>query len=150
MLQLQPMSDLFASGVEHIRAHVLIAGRVQGVYYRASTRDQAIALGLCGWVRNLRDGRVEAVFEGPKDAVDQMIRWCHQGPPAAVSKRLRWTTEPYKVYRGLRLHGNSPRWLITVVESCDLAPAGPGHRDDRSHSAALARVAAASAAFWGG
>jgi acylphosphatase len=60
---------------DRTRAHVHVSGRVQGVYYRANTRDTARALGVDGWVRNLPDGRVEAVFEGPSDAVVEMIEW---------------------------------------------------------------------------
>jgi acylphosphatase len=66
-----------------IRVRVLVSGRVQGVGYRASTWDMAQLLKLNGWVRNLRDGRVEAVFEGTRSQVEEMLRWCHQGPPAA-------------------------------------------------------------------
>ncbi len=69
-----------------IRAHVFVSGMVQGVGYRFSTLDTANHLGISGWVRNLPDGRVEAVFEGKRDVVEQMIRWCHGGPPAAVVK----------------------------------------------------------------
>jgi acylphosphatase len=65
------------------RARVVIAGRVQGVFFRASCAEQARALGLSGWVRNDASGRVEAVFEGPEEAVASMIRWCHEGPPQA-------------------------------------------------------------------
>ena len=65
------------------RAHVFVSGKVQGVYYRANTRDTAEEHGVGGWVRNLRDGRVEAVFEGPEDAVESMVEWCHDGSPAA-------------------------------------------------------------------
>lgn len=65
------------------RAHVFISGKVQGVFFRAYTRDKALELGLKGWVRNLRDGRVEAVFEGEKDRVEEMLRWCHKGSPYA-------------------------------------------------------------------
>ena len=67
-----------------IAAHVFVSGRVQGVGYRASTWDMAQLLKLRGWVRNLKDGRVEAMFEGDRAQVTEMIRWCHQGPPAAV------------------------------------------------------------------
>ncbi len=67
-----------------IRVHVLISGQVQGVAYRFSTAEQAEKLGISGWVRNLRDRRVEAVFEGTAEQVEAIIRWCHQGPPAAV------------------------------------------------------------------
>ncbi|MFB6129500.1 MAG: acylphosphatase [Salinigranum sp.] len=66
-----------------VRAHVFVSGRVQGVFYRANTRDAAEERGLSGWVRNLEDGRVEAVFEGPADAVEGMVEWCHTGSPAA-------------------------------------------------------------------
>lgn len=61
------------------RAHVFVSGKVQGVYYRASTRDAAREKGVEGWVRNLDDGRVEAVFEGEEDAVEAMVEWCHKG-----------------------------------------------------------------------
>ena len=66
------------------RAHVWVAGRVQGVWFRQSCADEARAAGVTGWVRNLGDGRVEAVFEGPAAGVDRMISWCRQGPPRAV------------------------------------------------------------------
>jgi len=65
------------------RAHLFVSGRVQGVWYRASTRQEACALALVGWVRNLRDGRVEVVAEGSRDALDALLRWCHEGPPSA-------------------------------------------------------------------
>ncbi|OKH15334.1 acylphosphatase [Fischerella major NIES-592] len=71
---------------QSIRAHLFISGRVQGVGYRFATVDTASQLGLSGWVRNLPDGRVEAVFEGVQEVVEEMIRWCHQGPPAATVK----------------------------------------------------------------
>jgi acylphosphatase len=65
------------------RTHVLVSGKVQGVWFRESTRQEAERLGVGGWVRNLPDGRVEAVFTGPAAAVDAMVAWCHRGPPAA-------------------------------------------------------------------
>ncbi|MEQ9239093.1 acylphosphatase [Coleofasciculus sp. E2-BRE-01] len=71
---------------EQIRAHVFISGQVQGVGYRLSTVSEARRWGVNGWVRNLSDGRVEAVFEGDKSGVEEMINWCHQGPSAAVVK----------------------------------------------------------------
>lgn len=66
-----------------IRAHVFISGRVQGVFYRASTKNMAEQLGLKGWVRNTSDGRVEALFEGDETTVKDMISWCHKGPRSA-------------------------------------------------------------------
>jgi acylphosphatase len=65
------------------RAHVLISGRVQGVFFRSNTQSKAKELGLKGWVRNLPDGRVEAVFEGEEGKVREMIDWCHKGPSYA-------------------------------------------------------------------
>ncbi|MBD1913572.1 MULTISPECIES: acylphosphatase [unclassified Leptolyngbya] len=76
-----------------IRAHVFVQGRVQGVGYRAATWDTAILLKLKGWVRNLRDGRVEAVFEGTSEQIEEMIRWCHQGPPTARVTSVQVTYE---------------------------------------------------------
>lgn len=68
-----------------IRAHVFISGRVQGVSFRWYTQRMAQRLGLRGWVRNVRDGRVEAIFEGPEKIVQQAVAWCHHGePPARV------------------------------------------------------------------
>jgi len=68
---------------DRTRAHVFVSGTVQGVYYRANTRDTARENDVDGWVKNLEDGRVEAVFEGPVDAVEEMVAWCHAGSPAA-------------------------------------------------------------------
>jgi acylphosphatase len=66
-----------------IRVRVLVTGRVQGVFFRASCADRARSLGLGGWVRNVPDGRVEAVFEGREADVDAMVAWCRHGPPGA-------------------------------------------------------------------
>jgi acylphosphatase len=66
-----------------VRAHVWVTGRVQGVNFRLYTREQAQALGLTGWVRNLHDGRVEAVVEGEAAAVEAMLAWCRHGPSGA-------------------------------------------------------------------
>lgn len=66
------------------RVHVIVRGRVQGVYFRASTRGRARQLGLSGWVRNCPDGSVEVLAEGQKTHLEQMITWCHGGPPGAV------------------------------------------------------------------
>jgi acylphosphatase len=66
-----------------IRRHVVVHGRVQGVFFRDSMRREAERLAVGGWARNCSDGTVEAVFEGPQDAVEAMIAWCHHGPPRA-------------------------------------------------------------------
>jgi len=70
------------------RLHVFISGRVQGVFFRANTESMARGLNLAGWVRNLDDGRVEAVFEGSRRDVERMLSWCHEGPPGAVVNRV--------------------------------------------------------------
>ena len=82
--------------MEKARAHVLISGKVQGVFFRASTQDEALRLGLKGWVRNLPDGRVEAVFEGDKKAIEEIIKWCHEGPPWAKVKEVKVEWQPYR------------------------------------------------------
>ena len=74
--------------------HLIIVGRVQGVFYRASTREAAHALGLKGWVRNLPDGSVEAVAEGPEEAVERFVAWCRKGPPGAFVTDVRRTARP--------------------------------------------------------
>ncbi|QCP90875.1 MULTISPECIES: acylphosphatase [Haloarcula] len=72
-----------SSDMAHTRAHVFVSGRVQGVYYRATTRERAQDQGVNGWVRNLDDGRVEAVFEGPDADVEAMVEFCHEGSERA-------------------------------------------------------------------
>ena len=71
------------------RAHVYISGRVQGVSFRYYTLRQASKQGVKGWVKNLPDGRVEAVFEGPEEKVQQMVDWCQQGSPAAQVEEVQ-------------------------------------------------------------
>jgi acylphosphatase len=68
---------------ELARAHVVVSGRVQGVFFRGDARDRARSLGVSGWVTNRRDGTVEAVFEGRRDAVESMVSWCRRGPAGA-------------------------------------------------------------------
>lgn len=77
-----------------IRAHVWVSGRVQGVGYRAATYDTATAQKLNGWVRNLEDGRVEAVFEGSIVQVEEILRWCHQGSSWAIVDAVAIEYEP--------------------------------------------------------
>ncbi len=78
----------------HLRVHLLVSGHVQGVFYRASAQRQAAALGLRGWVRNLADGRVEAVAEGPVAAVRQLVAWSRTGPPNAYVTAVEVTEQP--------------------------------------------------------
>jgi acylphosphatase len=70
------------------RMHVFVSGRVQGVFFRARTRETAQSLKLTGWVRNLYDGRVEAVFEGKDEDIEAMMEWCKKGPPYAIVKQV--------------------------------------------------------------
>ena len=78
-----------------IRAHVYISGKVQGVFFRACTRDKARELGLKGWVKNLMDGRVEAIFEGEDKAVEDMLDWCRKGSPHSMVIGIEVHEEPY-------------------------------------------------------
>jgi len=86
------------------RAHVFIEGRVQGVFFRAHTKEKAEELNLSGWVRNLPDGRVEAVFEGEKSNIEKMIAWCHVGPPLARVEKVevKWE-EPKGEFEGFSI-----------------------------------------------
>jgi len=76
----------------NIRAHIFVTGNVQGVFFRVSTRSESIKLNVVGWVRNVSDGRVEAVFEGKREDVEQMIDFCRVGPRGAHVLRtdVRW------------------------------------------------------------
>jgi acylphosphatase len=76
------------------RAHVYVSGDVQGVFFRDSARKRAEELGLAGWVRNLPDGRVEALFEGPSERVREMVRWCEEGPSHAEVEDVETEFEP--------------------------------------------------------
>ena len=74
--------------METAAVSLIIEGMVQGVFFRASTRDEAVRLGLTGWVRNLPDGRVQAHAEGPRDRVEEFVAWCQHGPSGSV---VTWT-----------------------------------------------------------
>jgi len=78
------------------RIHITVSGRVQGVFFRASTRETAGKLGLLGWVRNLPDGRVEAVFEGEEGPLLSMLEWCRQGPPGALPDGIDFRWEEFR------------------------------------------------------
>lgn len=81
----------------NVRAHVLISGHVQGVFFRASTQRQASICGVKGWVRNLPDGQVEALFEGDQAAVERVLAWCRAGPANAYVSDV---DVRYEAYRG--------------------------------------------------
>jgi acylphosphatase len=81
---------------DEARAHVRLSGRVQGVGFRYSAADEARRRRLTGWVRNLDSGGVEAVFEGPRPTVEDMLRWCNDGPPGSYVRDLQvsWDEPP--------------------------------------------------------
>ncbi len=82
--------------VEKIRAHILVSGKVQGVFYRENTRKRAEKLRVTGWVKNLKNGRVEAIFEGGKDNVENMVNWARKGPIWAKIEALDVIWEDYR------------------------------------------------------
>lgn len=73
-----------------------IEGLVQGVYFRASTRQHACQLGVTGWARNCPDGSVEVLAEGEREAVENLVAWCHQGPLGAEVERVEVDWQPYQ------------------------------------------------------
>ena len=77
------------------RAHVIIHGRVQGVFFRLETQKAARRYGAAGWVRNLPDGTVEAVMEGPAEAVEALLNWCKRGPRMSRVDQVDTVREPY-------------------------------------------------------
>jgi acylphosphatase len=81
--------------MDNVRTHLVIEGRVQGVFFRDTTRREAVGLGLRGWVKNCFDGSVEVVAEGPRDAVENLVEWCHHGPPAARVTALQRFDEKF-------------------------------------------------------
>lgn len=90
------------------RVSLRIRGKVQGVFFRESTRIEAARLGLIGWVRNRDDGSVEAVAEGEPAALEDFIRWCHRGPQAArVTDVERAESEPTGEFRAFTVERTS-------------------------------------------
>lgn len=81
---------------DKIRFHIFVSGRVQGVFFRENTRRKAKKIGITGWVRNLTDGRVEAVLEGEKDKIERMINWAKKGPMFAKVKGVKIEIEEYQ------------------------------------------------------
>ncbi len=78
------------------RIHVFISGRVQGVFFRYTSKELAEQLGVTGWIRNLPDGRVEAIVEGDEDKIEEMIEFFHKGPPLARVDKVEIIEEEYK------------------------------------------------------
>ncbi len=78
-----------------VRAHAIISGRVQGVFFRMETKRAADRIGVYGCVRNLRDGTVEAIFEGNQDQVDTVLAWCKEGPPNAQVSDVKLDWQDY-------------------------------------------------------
>jgi acylphosphatase len=87
----------------HKQVKLRIKGRVQGVFFRESAKEEALRLGLCGWVRNTRDGDVEATVQGAPAEVDEFVSWCHQGPPHAWVESVQVddseATEQFQTFR---------------------------------------------------
>jgi acylphosphatase len=82
--------------LDNIRVSLIIEGKVQGVWFRDSTRRKAIALGVSGWVKNRGDGGVEVLAEGSANAVEQLAAWCHEGPPRAEVRNVKETSEEWQ------------------------------------------------------
>lgn len=79
-----------------VRAHLIVNGIVQGVFFRAGTQRVATEHGVSGWVRNLHDGSVEAVLEGEEEAVKKVVEWSRRGPPGALVKKVQVDWEEYR------------------------------------------------------
>jgi len=82
--------------MENTRVRLIIEGRVQGVWFRESTRREAERLGVRGWVRNRREGTVEVIAEGPRENVRKLVEWCHHGPPSARVIRVNEIEESFQ------------------------------------------------------
>jgi acylphosphatase len=74
--------------------HLRITGRVQGVWFRASAKEKADALGITGWVRNCEDGSVEVLAQGSEEELKEFVKWCHHGPPSATITDVQEQNEP--------------------------------------------------------
>jgi len=80
---------------EKVRVHAIISGRVQGVFFRMETKKKADACRVFGWVKNLPEGTVEAIFEGERSRVEEVVAWCRQGPPASIVKQVSISEQPF-------------------------------------------------------
>ncbi len=81
---------------EYLRLHIFISGKVQGVYFRQNTAAQAQELNISGWIRNLKDGRVESICEGEKSSVNKLLDWCYSGPKNAIVSNIEIVNEYFK------------------------------------------------------
>ncbi len=91
-------------GAVKSRARVIVSGHVQGVFFRSTTRDEAEIRNVSGWVRNLPDGRVEALFEGEREVLEQLVEICRKGPPNAVVRDVKVVWEEYQAeFTGFRI-----------------------------------------------
>lgn len=90
------MTFLGVQVMDNARVRLIIEGRVQGVWFRDSTRREAVGLGVCGWVKNRPDGAVEVLAEGPEERVKKLGAWCRKGPPAARVTQVREIREEWK------------------------------------------------------
>ena len=89
---------------EKTRAHMIVSGRVQGVFFRQNTLNKAKELGVFGWVNNLPDGRLEAVFEGEKKKVEEIVNWAEKGPVSAEVSDIKVKWQEYKgEFKGFKL-----------------------------------------------
>jgi acylphosphatase len=83
--------------------YLQIRGKVQGVFYRASARDMAEELGVTGWVRNAKDGHVEAAVSGSQEQVDKFINWCRKGPPNSIVSHVDISYKPDEIFDSFRV-----------------------------------------------
>lgn len=88
---------------KRVRKRILVEGRVQGVFFRASVAREAEGAGVAGWAKNLPDGRVEVVAEGTPEAVERVVDFCRRGPPLARVTRVTVEEEPPRGERGFRI-----------------------------------------------
>lgn len=82
--------------MQNIRVHLIVSGKVQGVWFRESTRLKAVELAVKGWVKNRPDGTVEIVAEGMEPNINNFVEWCHEGPPRAVVSSVTLTNQEFR------------------------------------------------------
>ena len=94
---------------QRVRRRAWVHGRVQGVWFRGATREEALRSGVDGWVCNHRDGSVEAVFEGPAEAVERLLAFCRRGPAGAQVAQVAAAEEPPRGLRGFSIEPTPPQ-----------------------------------------